>query len=78
MVKSMKMSELQDKDIINVKDGKNIGKIIDLEVSSDGIINNIIAEPSHFLRFNSFTKETSIKFNQIIRIGKDVILVDLE
>lgn len=74
----MKMSELQDKDIINVKDGKNIGRIIDLEVTTDGVINNIIAEPSNFLRFNSFNKETSIKFKQIVRIGKDVILVDLD
>ena len=74
----MKLSELQNKDIINVKDGKNIGRIIDLEVTSEGKINNIIAEPSSFLRFNSFNKETNIKFNQIVRIGKDVILVDLD
>lgn len=74
----MKMSELQDKDIINVKDGKNVGRIIDLDVSEEGIINYIIAEPTNFLRFNTFNKETSIKFKSIIRIGKDVILVDLD
>ena len=72
------MSELQDKDIINVKDGRNLGKIIDLEVSIDGKINYIIAEPTKFLRLSSFNKETNILFNQIVRIGKDVILVDLE
>lgn len=72
------MSELQDKDIINVKDGKNIGKIIDLDITNDGLINYIIAEPSSFFRFNSFNKETNIKFNQIVRIGKDVILVELD
>jgi len=74
----MKMSELQDKEIINVKDGKNIGRIIDLEVSTEGQINYIIAEPTNFLRFNSFNKETNILFKQIVRIGKDVILVDLD
>ena len=72
------MSELQDKDIINIKDGKNLGKIIDLEVTSEGHINNIIAEPTKFFRFNSSNKETNIKFTQIVRIGKDVILVDLD
>lgn len=74
----MRMSELQDKDIINVKDGKNLGRIIDLEVSHDGNITNIIAEPTKFLRLTSFNKETNILFNQIVRIGKDVILVDLD
>lgn len=74
----MRMSELQDKDIINVKDGKNLGRIIDLEVSLDGNINNIIAEPTKLLRLNTFNKETTILFKQIVRIGKDVILVDLD
>jgi len=72
------MSELQDKDIINIKDGKNIGRIIDLEVSNEGQINYLIAEPSNFFKFNSFNKETNILFKQIVRIGKDVILVDLD
>lgn len=74
----MKMSELQDKDIINVRDGKNVGRIIDLEVTSDGQINYLIAEPSHFFKFNSFTKETKFSFKQIVRIGKDVILVEID
>ena len=74
----MKMSELQDKDIINIKDGKNVGKIIDLVVTIDGKINYIIAEPAKFFRLNTFNKETNILFSQIIRIGKDVILVDLD
>lgn len=74
----MKISELQDKDIINIKDGKNVGKIIDLEVSVDGKINYIIAEPTKFFRLNTFNKETNILFSQIVRIGKDVILVELD
>ena len=78
MVNFMKMSELQDKDIINIKDGKNIGRIVDLEVSESGSINYIIAEPTKFLKFNSFTKPTNFSSNQIVRIGKDVILVDLD
>lgn len=72
------MSELQDKDIINVKDGKNIGRIIDLSVNEEGIIDNIIVEPRQFLNFNVYNKETSFNFKQIVKIGKDVILVDLD
>ena len=73
----MKMSELQDKDIINLKDGKNIGRIIDLEVTNEGIISYIIAEPKQFFKLNVYNKETSFTFKQIVKIGKDVILVDL-
>ena len=74
----MKISELQNKDIINIKDGKNVGRIIDLDITIDGKINYIIAEPSKFFKFNTFNKETKITFNQIVRIGKDVILVELD
>jgi len=30
------------------------------------------------LRLNTFNKETNILFSQIVRIGKDVILVELD
>ena len=32
----MKLSELQRKDIVNVKDGKKVGKIIDVEFDQNG------------------------------------------
>ncbi len=72
------MSELQDKDIINIKDGKNIGRIIDLDVTSEGVINYIVVEPKQFFRFNVYNREVTLTFKQIVRIGKDVILVELD
>lgn len=72
------MSELQDKDVINTKDGKNVGRIVDLDVTEKGQINYIIVEPKQLLRFNVYNKETSFTFEQIIKIGKDVILVELD
>ena len=74
----MKMSDLQEKDIINIKDGKNIGRIIDLDVSNEGVINYITVEPKQFLRLNVYNKEVNFSFKQIVKIGKDVILVELE
>jgi len=73
----MRMSELQAKDIVNTKDGKLIGKICDLIVNENGEILYLVVEQSKFLKkYSSFGPETNIKFNQIVKFGSDVILVD--
>ncbi len=74
----MRMSDLQSKDIVNTKDGKNIGKIADLIVSETGEILYLVVEPVKFLKkYTSYGAETNISFSQIVKIGSDVILVDL-
>ena len=73
----MLMSDLQRKDIINMTTGSRIGKIIDIDVNEDGLINSlIVGELKMMKRFNN-SSETSISFKQIKTIGSDVILVDL-
>ena len=72
----MLMSDLQQKDIINTLNGSRLGKIIDIEVSNDGVITNlIIGEVKMMRRFNN--GEYKVSFKQIKRIGTDVILVEL-
>ncbi|MCI6763915.1 MAG: YlmC/YmxH family sporulation protein [Bacilli bacterium] len=71
------MSDLQRKDIINMTTGSRIGKIIDIDVNEDGLINSlIVGELKMMKRFNN-SSETRISFKQIKTIGSDVILVDL-
>lgn len=74
----MRLSDLQNKDIINVNDGKKIGTIIDVSINEDGTLNSLIVEKSKFLisRFSS-NAEFEIKWNQITKIGSDVILVSV-
>ncbi len=73
------MSELQAKDVVNIFDGKRIGRISDIVVSETGEIMYLVIEPVKMLkRYTSFASETSIKFNQIVKFGSDVILVDLK
>ena len=73
----MLMSDLQRKDIINMTTGSRIGKIIDIDVNQDGLINSlIVGELKMMKRFNN-SSETRISFKQIKTIGSDVILVDL-
>lgn len=74
----MRMSDLQSKDIVNTRDGKNIGKIVDLIVSETGEIEYLVVEPVKFLKkYSSFGAENKISFSQIVKFGSDVILVEL-
>lgn len=74
----MKISDLQDKNIINIIDGKNVGKISDLEIDEQGKVINIYAMPKRILfKIFSSNKETIFTINDIKKIGEDVILVEL-
>lgn len=74
----MRMSDLQQKDIINTKDGKKLGKINDVLVNERGEIEYLIIGSSKFFKkYSGFAPETKIRFNQIVNFGADVILVDL-
>lgn len=74
----MRLSDLQSKDIVNINDGKKIGRIIDASINDMGMIEYLSIE--RFRGINGlFNKdnETTITFKQIKRIGEDVILVDI-
>ena len=75
----MKLSELQIKDVVNMADGKNLGKIIDAELSEIGAINYFVVEKKRFFWriFSSSEPDITIKVNQIKKIGEDVILVEV-
>ena len=75
----MRMSELQRKDIVNINDGRIIGKIIDADINdSDGSLVSLVIEKNKYLR-NIFSSENDllIKFDQIKKLGSDVILIDI-
>ncbi|MDD2377923.1 MAG: YlmC/YmxH family sporulation protein [Bacilli bacterium] len=74
----MRLSDLQHKDIVNVLDGKKVGNIIDININMDGNMNSLIVEKSKFFVSMFSTKdEIEIKWEQIEKIGEDVILVKL-
>ena len=75
MVKYMKMSELQKKDVVNIDTGEKIGNIIDLVVNNDGVITSLIIDRTSFRFIFSSTDEVEVSFKQIVKIGEDVILV---
>ena len=70
----MRLSDLQLKEIVNVSNGKRVGKIIDVNVDEKGNIINLVLEDRRGRKFNH--EEYNILWSQIIKIGDDIILVD--
>jgi len=75
----MRLSDLQNKNIVNVNDGKNIGNIIDVRINeTDGSILALVIEPNKkFFSFSSKGNDTEIDWKNITKIGEDVILVNI-
>lgn len=75
----MKLSELERKDIINIRDGKKVGRIVDVEFDiTNGYMIRFIIESSNLIKsIFSSGEELTIKFSQIKKMGEDVILIDI-
>lgn len=74
----MRLSDLQSKDVINVIDGKKVGNIIDIAIENDGKMTGLIVEKSKFfVSMFSNKNELEIRWEQIEKIGEDVILVSI-
>lgn len=72
----MRLSDLQNKDVVDIATGDRIGNVIDVQISSDtgSILKIIIYDKKGFLNMMR-GDEISISWNQIKKIGSDVILV---
>lgn len=77
----IKASDLREKEVINIGDGTRLGLIEDVEVNLDkGRIEALIVPGSGSL-LNLFSNKSSdyvISWKNIVRIGSDVILVDVD
>lgn len=73
----VRLSELQMKEIISIVDGRRLGFISDLEidVKTGRIIALILRDHESKTGFFGKADEIQVFWNQIIRIGADVILV---
>ena len=75
----MRLSDLQNKYIVNINDGRNIGNIIDVKIDENsGAIISLVIEPNKsFFSFARGKVDTEIGWNTNERIGEDVILVNI-
>ena len=75
----MRLSELQNKEIIDITTGKRIGLIIDIMIDLGGKINSFVLEDKRLSRrfMASNREDMIISWNKIMKIGDDIILVDM-
>ena len=73
----MKLSELAEKEVVNIKNGEFIGYITDLEIDScTGKIYSIyVLQSNDFLTLKP-CNTIKIPWSSVCKIGKDTILVD--
>ncbi len=76
----MRLSDLQNKSLVNINDGRNIGNIIDVKVEEQtGNIKSLIIEgKGGMFTFLNKDSELEIFWSDIKKIGEDVILVNLK
>ena len=74
----MNLSDLQEKEVIDIATGKRIGAIVDIIVSQTGSISKLVLEERRNSRklFSSVKEDVYLEWKQIIKIGDDIILVD--
>ena len=71
----MRLSDLQDKDVVDLKSGIKVGNIVDVKISMNGEISALIIEKKRYSKLFSTNDEIDIPFDKIAKIGEDVILI---
>lgn len=73
----MNLSDFQNKDVINIKDGKKIGNIIDCKIDPElGQIISFQIEPIRGVFSFRGSNKIEIEYKNISKIGEDVILIN--
>lgn len=70
--------QLREREVVNIADGKRLGRIIDMGFTCQGKILGIIL-PANRKFFKNITNNDNIfvPWRQVLKIGDDVILVEL-
>jgi YlmC/YmxH family sporulation protein len=74
----LRASELRVKEVVSVNDGKRLGYIFDMEIDMDTgrIVSFVIPGGGRILGFLGRGGELVIDWENIRKVGKDVVLVD--
>ena len=70
--------DLREKEVVNVADGKKLGRIVDLAFNEKGhLIGLIVPGEKKFMKSITSGDGLFIPYRSVLKIGNDVILVDL-
>ncbi len=72
--------DLAEKDVVNMKNGEVMGRFDDVEIDTrlGKITAFYIEEASKFMGMLGKTKPRRIKWDEILKIGMDVIIVNVD
>lgn len=74
----LKVSDFVYREVINISDGEKIGYVSDIEFNREtGFINSIIIPEKTKRIFSSKSQGIKIPWDNIKKIGDDIILVDI-
>lgn len=71
----MHLSDLQTKEIIDITTGRRLGVIIDVLLEQNGKIKSLLLQERKARRFKN-NDEMEVTWNEIVKIGDDIILID--
>jgi len=76
----MSFSELRAKEVINICDGRRLGRPIDLVLNENACVEALVVPGQYSLKnlVKGLREGIVIPWNRIRRIGDDVILVELD
>ena len=76
----MLLSSFCDKDVVNVDNGEKLGKVRNVDINIiNGKINHIIVSINQsFSNLFKNKKKLTISWDKIVKIGGEIILVDLK
>lgn len=76
----VRICELKQKEVINIKDCKRLGFVgdVDFDMCTGCLLAIIVPGPGCFCGFLGREKEYIIPFCDICQVGEDIILVDVK
>ncbi|MBS4008490.1 MAG: YlmC/YmxH family sporulation protein [Clostridium sp.] len=76
----IKISEMRNRDVVNIADGRRLGVICDLDLDLDNgrILAIIVPSSNRFFSFFSSGRDYLIPWESIVKIGVDTILVEIK
>lgn len=76
----VKLSEMREKEVINIRDGARIGLIYDFEIDLENgkVLAVVIPGSGRILGIFGKNNDLIIEWKNIVRIGTDAILVDID
>lgn len=76
----IKTSDLRVRDVVNVLDGKRLGQAVDLEIDLEQgrVTALVVPGPARLFGLLGRDRDVVIPWENIVRIGVDVILVEAE